>query len=79
MTQYDQKFYICDPRVVNWKQYYVVYAIGAAKYLLHDPLENLEQARKRLKRLKYSHYTLKYTCITIILYICYILLTKFVV
>lgn len=76
MTEYDRKYYICDPRVVNWKQYYIVYGIGACKHLLRDSFDNYKQTRKNMARFKYCHYTLKYTCIAIILYIFYILLFK---
>lgn len=78
MTEYDRKYYICDPRVVNWNQYYIVYGIGACKYLLRDSFDNYKQTRKNMARFKYLHYTLKYTCIAIVLYIFYIFLIKFV-
>lgn len=76
MTVYDREYFICDPRVVNWKSYYIVYAIGARKHLLRDSFDNYQEARKRMARLKYYHYILKYTCIAIILSIFYLLFLK---
>lgn len=76
MTEYDREFFICDPRVVNWKSYYIVYGIGARKHLLRDSFDNYQAARKRMTRLKYCHYTLKYTCIAIILWVFYVLCLK---
>lgn len=77
MTEYDRKYFICDPRVVDWKKYYIIYVIGARKHLLMDSFENFKQACKRMTRLKYLHYILKYTCIAVILFIFYILFVKF--
>ncbi|XP_055327151.1 fatty acyl-CoA reductase wat-like isoform X2 [Sitodiplosis mosellana] len=76
MTEYDRKYFICDPRVVDWKKYYIVYIIGGRKHLLRDSFDNFEQACKRMTRLKYLHYTLKYTCIALILFIFYQLFLK---
>lgn len=79
MTEYDQKYYICDPRVVNWKKYYIIYLIGARKHLLMDSFDNYKEAGKRMKRLKYLHYTLKYACILLFLFGFYILFLKKIV
>lgn len=76
MTKYDQQYYICDPRVVNWKKYYIIYLIGGRKHLLRDSFDNYKQAVKRMTRLKYLHYTLKYTCIAVILFLFYTLFVK---
>lgn len=43
MTEYDRKLFICDPRVVNWKQYYIYYGLGARQYLLRDSFDNYKQ------------------------------------
>lgn len=77
MTEYDQKYYICDPRVVNWKKYYIIYAIGARKHLLRDSFDNYQQARKRMGRLKFLHYIIKFTCILAFFVIFYTLLKTY--
>lgn len=76
MTEYDRKYFICDPRVVNWKDYYIIYGLGARKHLLRDSFDNYEQARIRMKRLKWLHYCIKYACIAIILWIFYSIFVK---
>lgn len=43
MTEYDRKLFICDPRVVNWKQYYIYYGLGARQHLLRDSFDNYKQ------------------------------------
>lgn len=74
MTEYDRKYFICDPRVVNWKKYYIVYVMGARIHLLRDSFTNYKQACKRMKRLKFVHYFLKYSFIAVFCYILYMLL-----
>lgn len=74
MTEYDRKYFICDPRVVDWQKYYIIYGLGARKHLLRDSFDNYTQAIGRMHRFKYLHYILKYTCIAIILFIFYKLL-----
>lgn len=70
MTEYDRLYYLCDPRCVNWKQYYVVFALGARVYLLRDPITNYKEAKKRMQILKLAHYSIKYL---IALIFCFIL------
>lgn len=72
MTEYDRKYFICDPRVVNWKKYYIVYVLGARTYLLRDTFDNYKEARTRMKRLKIMHYTVKYFFVALFAYILYI-------
>lgn len=76
MTEYDRKYYVCDPRIVEWKKYYVIYVIGARKHLLNDSFDNYKQAFKRMTFLKYLHYSVKYTCIAVILFSFYTLFLK---
>lgn len=73
MTEYDRKYFLCDPHVVNWEKYYVVYVLGARLHLLRDSFSNYKKACQRMKRLKITHYTVKYLCILILLYVLYIL------
>lgn len=73
MTEYDRKYFICDPRVVNWKNYYMVYALGGRIHLLRDPFDNYKQAGKRMKKLKIIHYTVKYFFVALFAYVLYIL------
>lgn len=74
MTEYDQKYFICDPRVVNWKRYYIVYVLGARIHLLRDSFDNYKSACKRMKWLKVIHYTVKYFFIALLTYILYCIL-----
>lgn len=73
MTEYDRKFYICDPRVVDWKKYYIVYVLGARLHLIRDPFSNYKEACRRMVRLRITHYTVKYFCIMILLALVYVL------
>lgn len=65
MTEYDRQYYLCDPRCVNWKEYYILFALGARVYLLRDPITNYGEAQKRMKFLKIAHYFIKYLFILI--------------
>lgn len=67
MTDYDRQYFICDPKVVNWKEYYMVFALGARQYLLQNPLNDFKAARNRMDWLKLTHYTIKSIGIIIVI------------
>lgn len=69
MTDYDKKYFICNPNVVNWEQYYIVYVLGARIHLLRDPLKTYKAACIRAKRLKILHYFIKWLFICLALFI----------
>lgn len=74
MTDYDKKYFICDPRVVNWQQYYIVYVLGARLHLLRDPFTNYKAACKRATRFKILHYFVKFFFVCLFLYVIYAIL-----
>lgn len=50
MTPKDQKTFFFDCSQVDWHLYIHNYILGVRKYLLNEPLSNLPQARKNLRR-----------------------------
>lgn len=71
MTAYDKKYFICDPRVVNWRKYYIVYVLGARLHLLRDSFDNYKAACKRAQKLKILHYVVKTFFICLLLFAIY--------
>lgn len=74
MTAYDRQYFMCDPKTVDWRNYYIVFALGARVYLVRDALENYDAARVRMKWMKLTHYTIKYLCLVLLLSIFYFIL-----
>lgn len=74
MTAYDRQYFVCDPKIVDWRKYYIVFALGARVYLVRDSLENYDAARVRMKWMKLTHYVIKYLCLVLSLSIFYFLL-----
>lgn len=63
MTTEDKKTFFFDLTIVDWHLYIHNYILGVRQYLLNEPLSNLPQARKNLRRLvtisiQGSHYRL---------------------
>lgn len=74
MTLYDRQYFMCDPKIVDWRKYYIVFALGARVHLVRDSLENYDAARVRMKWMKLTHYTIKYLCLVLLLSSFYFLL-----
>lgn len=51
MTTEDKKTFFFDLTIVDWHLYIHNYILGVRQYLLNEPLSNLPQARKNLRRL----------------------------
>lgn len=50
MTKEDQETFFFDCTNVNWHDYISAYIVGTRTYLLQEPISNLPEARKNLRR-----------------------------
>lgn len=56
MTPEDQELFFCDVRKLDWDNYMWKYWNGLRCYLMNDPMDNVEEARKKFFKLKLVHY-----------------------
>ncbi|XP_066251790.1 fatty acyl-CoA reductase wat-like isoform X2 [Euwallacea similis] len=59
LQEMDQKLFLSDLRKIDWKEYYEFYVKGVRVYLLKDPLDTIDKAKVRWKKLYYAHQTIK--------------------
>ncbi|XP_018318580.1 fatty acyl-CoA reductase wat [Agrilus planipennis] len=59
MTEQDQKIFFCDLRKLDWDEFFLEYTEGIRVYLIGDPIETLEAAKIRWRKLYYLHQGLK--------------------
>lgn len=57
MTPSDQEKFFFDCSHVDWNVYITNYILGVRQYLLNEPLSNLPQARKNLRRYNFVFLT----------------------
>lgn len=63
---------------LHWDQFFFDNIKTMRWCLMNDKSETLPLARKRMARLRTLHYTIKYSCIALILYLLYLLVSSFV-
>lgn len=78
MSDVDKKLFPADSRNFDWIKFRYPYFVGMRVYVIGDPmeLELFKKSKVKLHKLKYIHYTLKYTLITISIWLLYILIVK---
>ncbi|XP_031621105.1 fatty acyl-CoA reductase wat-like [Contarinia nasturtii] len=76
MTDVDKKLFPSDSRNFEWHKFIYAYFAGMRVYVLMDPLETFPKSKLKLRKLKYIHYTLKYSFITILVLILYAYVLK---
>lgn len=72
MSEDDKLCFPADVRIVNWKDFVHIYCLGLRKYILKEDMNNLDQALKKFRILRLSHYTLLavlYSTMCLILYL----------
>ncbi|XP_063221089.1 fatty acyl-CoA reductase wat-like isoform X1 [Bacillus rossius redtenbacheri] len=55
----DKEIFYFDTGVIDWKQYMFDGTLGIRKYLLHEPLDNLQEAKFRLRLFTIAQRVLK--------------------
>lgn len=76
MTDVDKKLFPSDSKNFDWPKFIFPYYAGLRQYVLMDPLETYPESQIKLRKLKYIHYTLKYSFISIMLWLLYIFVLK---
>lgn len=76
MTETDKKLFPSDSRDFEWHNFLYAYFTGMRVYVLEDPLETFPQSQIKLRKLKYIHYTLKYSFIIILALLLYVFVVK---
>ncbi|XP_013200503.2 putative fatty acyl-CoA reductase CG5065 [Amyelois transitella] len=57
LTPQDAAIYNLDPKSFNWDEHYCNFIKGTRKYLLKEKEQDLEEARKHVRRMFYVHYS----------------------
>lgn len=76
MSDVDRKLFPADSRTFDWVKFRYAYFVGIRVYVMDDPLDTFPRSKQKLRKLKYIHYTLKYTLISLAIWLMYILLMK---
>lgn len=76
MSDVDKKLFPSDARKFEWTKYLFAYYAGMRVYVLMDPLDTYHQSKIKLRKLKYIHYTLKYTFISSLILLLYVFVLK---
>lgn len=76
MTDVDKKLFPSDSRNFEWHKFIYAYFAGMRVYVLMDPLDTFPKSKIKLRKLKYIHYTLKYSFIIILVLILYAFVLK---
>lgn len=59
MTEKDREIFFSDLKQLDWDDFYKLYLKGVRVYLMKDPLDTLESARKRWRRFYIAHQCIK--------------------
>lgn len=76
MSDVDKKLFPSDSRNFEWTKFLYAYFAGMRVYVLLDPLDTYPQSKIKLRKLKYIHYTLKYSFISILILLLYVFVLK---
>lgn len=76
MSEVDKKLFPSDSRNFVWTKFIYSYYAGMRVYVLLDPMETFPKSKIKLRKLKYVHYTLKYSFISILVLILYFFVVK---
>ncbi|XP_017889314.1 fatty acyl-CoA reductase wat-like [Ceratina calcarata] len=58
MNPADQEIFHFNIKALDWEDYFLVHIKGLRVYMLKDPMDTLEPARAKYKKLKIAHYTI---------------------
>lgn len=76
MSDVDKKLFPSDSRNFVWTKFLFAYYAGMRVYVLLDPLETFPKSKIKLRKLKYIHYTLKYSLIGVVMVLVYAFIVK---
>lgn len=52
----DQAMFPCDIAKLNWPDYFWTYIHGLRRHIANEPMDNLEEAKKRHRQMRFVHY-----------------------
>lgn len=76
MSDVDKKIFPSDSRTFEYLKFIIPYYVGLRVYVLMDPLDTFPKSKLKLRKLKYIHYILKYSFITLLVWLLYVFLMK---
>lgn len=76
MSDVDKKVFPADARTFEWVKFVYAYYAGMRVYVLDDPMETFPQSKAKLRKLKYIHYTLKYSFFSTLILLFYVFVVK---
>lgn len=76
MSDADKKVFPADARKFDWDKFIYLYYAGLRVHALGDPLDTWPQSKRRLKLLKFIHYTLIYATVVAICLLLYFYVVK---
>ncbi|CAH1962542.1 unnamed protein product [Acanthoscelides obtectus] len=77
MTPKDRSIFFCDLKSLNWDEFFKMYGRGVRVHLLQDPMDTVDEARKKWRRLYWIHQTVKAVFVFLLLrmlwsiYLCF--------
>ncbi|XP_047038869.1 putative fatty acyl-CoA reductase CG5065 [Helicoverpa zea] len=66
LTPQDAAIYNLDPQTINWDDHYENFVKGTRKYLLKEKDQDIQEARKHLRKMYYVHYGFLFFVVTLI-------------
>lgn len=56
MSTHDQEYFPCDVNRYDFKEYSYKYLWGLRTYIVKEPIDNVDAARRKLFKLRIAHY-----------------------
>lgn len=50
MSPKDKELFFCDLKNLDWDEFFEDYVLGGRTYLISDPIETLEERRRKMRR-----------------------------
>ncbi|XP_035456358.2 putative fatty acyl-CoA reductase CG5065 isoform X1 [Spodoptera frugiperda] len=66
LTPQDAAIYNLDPQTINWDEHYCNFVKGARKYLLQEKDQDIDEAKKHLRRMYYLHQGVLFFVVTLL-------------
>ncbi|KAL2741590.1 fatty acyl-CoA reductase wat-like isoform X2 [Vespula squamosa] len=77
LTTEDRELFFCNMKDLVWDTYFKSYILGIRIHLLKDPIETLQQARIKWRRLYWIHQALKLVLTCVFLLITWAVVSRF--
>lgn len=71
----DRKLFFFNVEELDWGEYFMYHVRGLRVFLLHDPIENLANDRRKYRKLQIAHYTIMTILALLALWLLKLMLT----